>query len=98
MKAGQQCHSKHGPAESPPSGFAAAASYPFATIPVGVLEFNGQPFGLTAITKGRGEPLLFRLPTVWEKTFPRRLSEFLLEAEDKGMENHGSQNEESGAL
>ena len=69
------------PADSLITNLAAAAGYPLATLPVGVLEFNGRPFGLTAMTKAHGEGLLVGLQSAWDKLFTRRMPEMLRESE-----------------
>jgi amidase len=71
-----------GPADSHLTSFAAAAGYPLATLPVGVLEFNGRPFGLTAIARAHGEGILVALQSAWEKGCVRRVPEMLREGEE----------------
>jgi amidase len=53
-----------GPADSLLTTFAAAAGYPLASMPVGVLNFNGRPFGIMALAAAHGEPLLIQLMSV----------------------------------
>lgn len=71
-----------GPADSPIASYATTAGCPLATLPIGVLGFNGRPFGLTLITKAHGEPILVNLQCAWEKLFPRKLPESLRKLED----------------
>ena len=74
-----------GPADSLITNLAAAAGYPLATLPVGVLEFNGRPFGLTAMTKAHGEGVLVGIQSAWEKLFTRRVPEMMRESEERRM-------------
>jgi amidase len=73
-----------GPADSHLTSFAAAAGYPLATLPVGVLGFNGRPFGLTTIARAHGEGVLVGLQSAWEKGFVRRVPEMVCEEEEGG--------------
>jgi amidase len=79
-----------GPADSSLTSFAAAAGYPLAALPVDVLEFNRRPFGVTAITRAHGEPLLIQLMSAWEMQFPRKLPETLKKMEKESLEREGS--------
>jgi amidase len=79
-----------GPGDSSLTSFACAAGYPMASLPIGVLAFNGRPFGVTAITRAHGEALLVRLMSAWEKVFPRELPELLKVAENGWLEGHMS--------
>ncbi|KAF3797676.1 putative amidase [Colletotrichum gloeosporioides] len=51
-------------------GFAGAAGWPIATVPLGNLETNGQPFGLFVIAPEGREDLLFRFMGAFYATFP----------------------------
>ncbi|KAI8306776.1 putative amidase [Colletotrichum sp. SAR11_59] len=51
-------------------GFAGAAGWPIATVPLGNLETNGQPFGLFITAPERREDLLFRFMGAFYATFP----------------------------
>ncbi|KAL3299934.1 amidase-like protein [Colletotrichum asianum] len=51
-------------------GFAGAAGWPIATVPLGNLETNGQPFGLFVTAPERREDLLFRFMGAFYATFP----------------------------
>lgn len=46
--------------------------FPIATLPVGYLDYNGRPFGLTVACPCHGEGMLFRVMHAWESTFPAR--------------------------
>ncbi|KAF2833888.1 amidase signature enzyme [Ophiobolus disseminans] len=72
-----------GPADSYITNFAAAAGYPLATLPVGVLAFNGRPFGLTAITRAHGEAVLVGVQSAWEVVFERSVPEALRGVEER---------------
>lgn len=87
-----------GPADSPMTSYATAAGYPLATLPVGILDYNGRPFGLTAITKAHGEPLLLNLQCAWEKMFPRMLPESLKKVEEDWVKEQGLGKERHAAL
>jgi amidase len=80
-----------GPGDSPMTNYAASAGYPIATLPVGVLEFNGRPFGLTVIAKAHGEPMLIKLQSAWEKLFPRKLPESLKKVEEDWVKDQVSE-------
>lgn len=51
-------------------GFAGAAGWPIATVPLGNLETNGQPFGLFVTAPEGREDLLFRFMGAFYATFP----------------------------
>lgn len=51
-------------------GFAGAAGWPIATVPLGNLETNGQPFGLFVTAPEGREDLLFRFMGAFYTTFP----------------------------
>ena len=40
-------------------------------MPLGILELNGRPFGVTAIARANDEGKLFSIMSAWEATFPR---------------------------
>ncbi|KAM5341687.1 hypothetical protein ACJ41O_014718 [Fusarium nematophilum] len=61
-----------GPLESPLASIAAACGYPVAAMPLGYLDFNGQPHGLCAVARDEG--LLIQLQSAFEATFPHRKS------------------------
>ncbi|KAI8253985.1 putative amidase [Colletotrichum sp. SAR 10_98] len=50
-------------------GFAGAAGWPIATVPLGNLETNGQPFGLFVTAPEGREDLLFRFMGAFYATF-----------------------------
>jgi len=43
--------------------------YPIATLPLGILDFNGRPFGLAALAGHYQEAKLINLMSAWETTF-----------------------------
>jgi hypothetical protein len=52
-------------------------------MPVGVLDFNGRHFGITALTEAYGEPLLIQLMSVWGRLFPRAVPPALVDGESE---------------
>lgn len=50
--------------------FAGAAGWPIATVPVGNLQTNGQPFGFFAVAPSGREDLLFKFMGAFHATFP----------------------------
>ncbi|KAL0943053.1 glutamyl-tRNA amidotransferase subunit [Colletotrichum truncatum] len=52
-------------------GFAGAAGWPIATVPLGNLQTNGQPFGFFAVAAKGREDLLFKFMRAFHATFPR---------------------------
>jgi amidase len=73
-----------GPADSLLTTFVAAAGYPLASMPIGVLDFDGRPFGITALTEAHGEPLLIQLMSVWERLFLGAVPLALVDGESEG--------------
>ncbi|KAK1244056.1 hypothetical protein MKX08_002194 [Trichoderma sp. CBMAI-0020] len=59
-------------ADSPISSVASAAGYPVATMPLGVLDLNGRPFGISMTTSKHQEKKLFQIMSAWETLGPRR--------------------------
>lgn len=57
------------------------SGYPIATLPLGYLEYNGQPFGLAAIAKAHQGALLIEVQSAWEATFGPRQPPVLREKE-----------------
>ncbi|KAF2109934.1 amidase signature domain-containing protein [Lophiotrema nucula] len=86
------------PSDSPITNFVAAAGYPLATLPLNILDFNGRPFGLTAITKAHGEPELVKLQSAWEKVFTRKLPGSLDKVEEEWVTGKGIYDVKSGSL
>lgn len=41
-------------------------------MPLGYLDFNGRPFGMTVIASGHQEATLIKVQSAWEATFPAR--------------------------
>jgi amidase len=46
--------------------------YPIVTVPLGTLNKNGQPFGLSFLGTKHSEPTLIRLMAAFEDAFPPR--------------------------
>ncbi|KAI1428375.1 amidase family protein [Xylaria sp. FL1777] len=69
-----------GPADSRLSKYSAATGFPLCSLPLGYIDFNGRPIGLTAIA--RSEVTLITLMSAFETSFPSRKppSAFLNEA------------------
>lgn len=59
-------------------GFAALAGYPCATMPLGVFEISGRPFGFCLIARKHDEGKLLRVMAACEATFPQRAIPSLL--------------------
>ncbi|EHK16453.1 uncharacterized protein TRIVIDRAFT_40480 [Trichoderma virens Gv29-8] len=53
-------------ADSPLSSVASAAGYPIATMPLGVLDLNGRPFGVSMTASKHQEKKLFQIMSAWE--------------------------------
>ncbi|KAI1631317.1 amidase family protein [Biscogniauxia mediterranea] len=60
-----------GPADSSFSRYSAATGLPLCSLPLGYIEYNGRPIGLTAIA--RSEVTLITLQGAFEATFPQRV-------------------------
>ncbi|KAK3291864.1 amidase signature domain-containing protein [Chaetomium fimeti] len=61
-----------GPTDSGLTSMAAAGGYPLCAMPLSYLDYNGRPFGVSAIA-GRGrDDLLVKVMSAWEATFPGR--------------------------
>ncbi|CAL5866018.1 uncharacterized protein PFLUO_LOCUS225 [Penicillium psychrofluorescens] len=58
-----------GPSDSTLVTFAACAGWPIATMPLGRLGKNGQPYGFFALAKSGREDMLFRLMGAFYRTF-----------------------------
>lgn len=48
------------------------SGYPIATMPLGVLDFNGRPFALGIMAQAGREDLMFRFMSAFERHFPPR--------------------------
>lgn len=48
------------------------SGFPIATMPLGTLEYNGRPFGLSVMARECREDLLFAFMKAWETSFPWR--------------------------
>jgi len=59
-------------------GFASLAGYPVATMPLGIFERAGRPFGWVMIARKHEEGKLLRVMAAWEASFPPRAVPTLL--------------------
>ncbi|KAL6895038.1 amidase signature domain-containing protein [Trichoderma evansii] len=59
-------------ADSPISSVASAAGYPIATMPLGVLDLNGRPFGISMAASKHQEKKLFQIMSAWETLVTRQ--------------------------
>lgn len=50
----------------------ARTGYPLATMPLGLLDYNGRPFGLGVIALAHREDLIFQFMSAFEAAFPKR--------------------------
>ncbi|PVH76796.1 amidase signature enzyme [Cadophora sp. DSE1049] len=71
-----------GPSDGPLASVAAATGAPVATMPLGVLDLNGRPFGLSVITKPGQDGMIFHVLSAFEATFPGRILPPLLVASE----------------
>jgi amidase len=62
-----------GPSDGPLASIAAATGGPVATMPLGCLELNGRPFGLSVTSKPQNDGILFQVMSAFEATFPERV-------------------------
>ncbi|KAJ5098877.1 hypothetical protein N7532_005878 [Penicillium argentinense] len=63
-----------GPTDSNLRSLAAAGGYPVCGMPLGYLDYNNRPFGMSAVA-GRGQDaLLVKVMSAWETTMPPRRS------------------------
>lgn len=51
---------------------------PIATMPLGCLNLNGRPFGLSVMALPHQEDVLFKVMSAFESTFPKRVLPSLL--------------------
>ncbi|KAK3361720.1 amidase signature domain-containing protein [Lasiosphaeria ovina] len=61
-----------GPTDGPLASISAAIGGPIATMPLGLLNLHGRPFGLSVITLPNRDGVLFKVLSAWEATFPKR--------------------------
>ncbi|KAK1833216.1 amidase signature domain-containing protein [Podospora conica] len=73
-----------GPTDGPLASIAAACGGPIATMPVGLLNLHGRPFGLSVITLPNHDEVLFRVMSAWEASFPGRALPPLHYEQEKG--------------
>ncbi|PON26710.1 hypothetical protein TGAM01_v204211 [Trichoderma gamsii] len=66
-------------ADSPISSVASAAGYPVATMPLGVLDVNGRPFGISMTASKHQEKKLFQIMSAWEALISRQPPPALVE-------------------
>ncbi|CZS97129.1 related to glu/asp-tRNA amidotransferase subunit A [Rhynchosporium agropyri] len=60
------------PADSCFNLLVSAAGYPFATMPLSFLAFNGRPIGLAVFSTAHQERLLLQVLSAWEAISPQR--------------------------
>lgn len=74
-----------GPADSWFTKYSAATGFPHCSLPIGHIEYNGRPVGLTAIAKS--EVTLIKLMSAHESSFPERRppSAFVAHRESTGL-------------
>ncbi len=58
------------PSDSTLVSYTALAGWPVATVPLGNLTKNGQPFGFFALAPAGREDLLLRFMAAFHRTFP----------------------------
>ncbi|KAM0450848.1 hypothetical protein ACHAO4_006239 [Trichoderma viride] len=58
--------------DNPISSVASAAGYPVATMPLGVLDLKGRPFGISMTASKHQEKRLFKIMSAWETLGPRQ--------------------------
>ncbi|KAL6701537.1 amidase signature domain-containing protein [Trichoderma pleuroticola] len=66
-------------ADSPLSSVASAAGYPIATMPLGILDMNGRPFGISMTASKHQEKKLFQIMSAWETLGARQPPPALME-------------------
>lgn len=58
---------------------------PIATMPAGVLNLHGRPFGLSVMSLPKHDGVLFKIMSAWEATFPKRALPPLLPEQDTDL-------------
>lgn len=71
------------PQDSKISSIASASGYPIATMPLGVLDDIGRPFGLAIMASAGREDKIFEFLSAFEDIFPKRTIPPQLVKEDK---------------
>ncbi|KAI1427349.1 putative amidase [Xylaria sp. FL1777] len=71
------------PSDSPCSTAAALAGYPIGTMPLGYLEENGRPFGLSLLASAHQEAKILGVMAAWEALMPRKTPSPLTQWESK---------------
>ncbi|KAJ5132381.1 hypothetical protein N7448_006539 [Penicillium atrosanguineum] len=61
-----------GPTDCSLTSMATAGGFPLCSMPLGYLDYNGRPFGVSAIAGRNQEALLVKVMSAWEATFPSR--------------------------
>ncbi|KAH7397975.1 amidase signature domain-containing protein [Cadophora sp. MPI-SDFR-AT-0126] len=59
------------PSNSPVSSISAAAGYPIATVPLGIIDKYKVPFGISVISTAFAEVKLLKFMSAFEATFPK---------------------------
>ncbi|KAI0433439.1 putative amidase [Xylaria sp. FL1042] len=71
------------PSDSPISTAAAISGYPIGTMPLGYLEENGRPFGLSILASAHEEAKILGVMASWEPLMRRKIPSPLLQWESK---------------
>ncbi|KAK4199067.1 putative amidase family protein [Triangularia verruculosa] len=80
-----------GPADGFLTSVAACGGYPIAAMPLSYLDFNGRPFGVSAMAARGREDILVKVMSAWEATFPaRRPPPLLRKASEESPRASGS--------
>ena len=58
---------------------------PIATMPLGLLNLHGRPFGLSVFALPKHDSVLFKVMSAWEATFPKRALPPLLLEKDANL-------------
>ncbi|KAH6635528.1 amidase signature domain-containing protein [Chaetomium sp. MPI-SDFR-AT-0129] len=74
-----------GPTDGPLASISAAIGGPIATMPAGVLNWHGRPFGLSVMTLPKHDGVLLKVMSAWEVTFPKRVLPPLLLEQDTNL-------------
>ncbi|KAL2073935.1 hypothetical protein VTL71DRAFT_11261 [Oculimacula yallundae] len=61
-----------GPADSLLTNIGSSIGAPVATVPLGILDFNGRAFGVIALAAPHDDAKLLHFMSAWESTMPKR--------------------------
>ena len=59
-------------------------------MPLGILDYNGRPFGLGLVAQAGREDLMFQFMSAFEAVFPKRANP-TFPAKDARLTKHGKQ-------